>query len=71
MLQSARLPVIFGVNDVSGNIRKQEYLSAVNSRGDDLAYHDIGKEKYARLGREYALRAYCPSEESIERLARS
>jgi pyruvate formate lyase activating enzyme len=68
----ARLPVIPGVNDVSGNIRKTgEYLSAVGvPEVTILPYHDIGKEKYARLGREYALSGVAaPSEESIERLA--
>ncbi len=70
----ARLPVIPGVNDDSDNIQKAgEFLAGVGvPEVSLLPYHEIGKEKYARLGRDYPLAGLAaPSHESIERLAQA
>lgn len=67
----ARLPLIPGVNDQRDNIEKTgEFLSSVGvSRITVLPYHDMGKEKYERLGRDYALTELLePPDEDIERV---
>jgi pyruvate formate lyase activating enzyme len=69
----ARLPVIPGVNDQSTNIENTaEFLSSLGiSEITVLPYHDIGKEKYERLGRDYALVGLSePSDRDIERVVR-
>lgn len=68
---TARLPVIPGANDESVNIRKTgEFLSSVGvSRITVLPYHDMGREKYERLGRNYTMEGLPePSGQVIERV---
>jgi pyruvate formate lyase activating enzyme len=68
---TARLPVVPGANDESVNIRKTgEFLSSVGvSRITVLPYHDMGREKYERLGRNYTMEGLPePSGQVIERV---
>ncbi|HXK02794.1 MAG TPA: glycyl-radical enzyme activating protein [Verrucomicrobiae bacterium] len=68
----ARVPVIPGVNDDSGEIDRLCSLlrrMAVR-RVDLLPYHRAGMEKYRRLGREYGLpETLPPAEAELARLA--
>jgi pyruvate formate lyase activating enzyme len=57
-----RFPVLPGINDGSEDIRHMAaYLSRLGlSRIDLLPYHQIGMEKYRRVGMEYRLEALAP-----------
>ena len=57
-----RIPLIPGVNDDCENIDSAvEFLSSIGiHRVDLLPYHEIGIEKYKRLGVEYRLRGLKP-----------
>ena len=68
----ARLPLVPGINDDEENIRETgKFLRSCRvSRADVLPYHDIGMDKYGRLGREYRLaHVRPPDEESLRRTA--
>ncbi len=67
----ARLPLIPGMNDDERNIQRTgEFLSSAGVREVTvLPYHDMGKEKYERLGRDYSLTGLLrPGDEEIERV---
>ena len=53
----ARIPVIPGVNDDASNIESTgELLAQLGIMpASILPYHDIGSDKYGRLGKHYAL----------------
>ena len=66
----ARLPLVPGINDGEENIRETgKFLRSCGvSRADVLPYHDIGMDKYGRLGRAYRLaHLRPPDEESLRR----
>ncbi|MDP2645648.1 MAG: glycyl-radical enzyme activating protein [Desulfobacterales bacterium] len=52
-----RMPLIPGVNDTQENIRSVvRFIGELGlSRIDLLPYHQLGKNKYARLGKDYSL----------------
>lgn len=65
-----RLPIVPGVNDADGDIaRTAAFLAGIGGicRVDLLAYHELGRAKYARLGRPYRLPDLAPP--SPERMA--
>ncbi|MGI6619997.1 MAG: glycyl-radical enzyme activating protein [Bacillota bacterium] len=67
----ARIPVIPGVNDDAGNIEATgQFLAGLGiMKASILPYHNIGSDKYARLGKRYALKHIeRPSDEAIWRL---
>lgn len=67
----ARVPLIPGVNDTHENIQRTgEFLASVPVEDVDvLPYHDMGAEKYRRLGRDYALKdVVSPSGERIDEI---
>ena len=68
----ARTPVIPGINDDMTNIcRTAEYASSLGiGRLELLPYHELGKNKYAQIGREYDLMdVQVPAKEHMQMLA--
>ncbi len=68
-----RIPVIPQVNDDEENLRQTAAFikSLPRLQGVELLpYHNLGKDKYLRLGREYKLKELAkPSPEQMERIA--
>jgi pyruvate formate lyase activating enzyme len=67
-----RVPVVPGVNDGDGTIaRIAEYAAALGIAAVDLLpYHRYAEDKYARLGRKYALTGLLPpADDRMEQLA--
>lgn len=68
----ARTPVIPGINDDATNIcRTAEYAASLGIRRLELLpYHELGKNKYTQIGREYDLAdVQVPAEEHMQMLA--
>ena len=69
---SIRFPVIPGINDDDQNIKKTgEFLSSLKiTQVNLLPYHNIGIDKYRRLGRTYQLvTTQPPSEEKLSQIS--
>lgn len=70
-----RIPIIPGVNtDTGGLDLMREFISSLDKssldRLDLLPYHEIGLDKYLRLGREYTFKVEkVPTEKEIGRIA--
>lgn len=66
-----RIPVMAGINDDDENINSTiDFIKTLNIEQVNLIpYHDMGKDKYGRLGLEYKLKDLKkPSEERVEEL---
>jgi len=70
-----RLPLLSGVNDDPGNVDSLGQLLAGLPRRypvDILPYHNIGSDKYSKLGRSYKMgRAKPPSRDTVAAVARA
>ena len=69
-----RIPIIPGVNtDTGGLDLMREFISSLDKssldRLDLLPYHEIGLDKYLRLGREYTLKVEKCLRKEIGRIA--
>ncbi len=70
----ARIPIIPGVNDDEQNLRETgEFLAGLGIADVNvLPYHNMGADKYSRLGREYLLpELEAPTEETMERVVKT
>ena len=63
----ARIPLIPGINDDAANIQSTgKFLRECGVRQVSvLPYHDLGSEKYRRLGRQYGMDAAAPPTQEV------